>query len=335
MKKIFLILILSQFFLLSIYAQTQDSDVQKLKQINQEVIEKYKAEKYDDALKGARQALDLSVKIYGAENNATAVYYINLGEIYRVKRKNVEAAENLQKALAIYQKNPAQNKDAIPKVLESLGTVLALDGKKEQAETFFTRYVSDMEMRYSKESKEVIPALKSLGNFYIYSAQFNKADETFINRYLLTRKIFGKESDELDEIRDEHYCFTNQNFVPKDVTERRKKFEEALNKLLYPDKKEEDNLQKNGNSVINGKAMSLPKPAYPVEARNARAEGSVLVKVLLDEEGKVYKATAFCGNPLLRKASEDAAINAKFAPTRLNDLPVKVSGVIVYNFIPR
>jgi len=333
MKKIFLILILIQLFLPSIYAQTQDSDVQKLKQINQEVVEKYKAEKYDDALKAARQALDLSIKIYGAENNATAVSYTNLGEIYRVKRKNDAAAENLQKALAIYQKNPAQNKNVILIVLESLGTVLALDGKKEQAETFLMQYVSNTEMHYGKEGKEVIPALKSLGNFYIYTAQFDKADETFINRYLLTQKIFGKESDELDEIRDEHYCFTNQNFIAKDVTERRKKFEEALDKLLYPDKKEENNSQKKESNVINGTAIFLPKPAYPVEARNARAEGSVLVKVLIDEEGKVYKATAFCGNPLLRKASEEAAINAKFAPTRLNDLPVKVSGTIVYNFV--
>lgn len=84
--------------------------------------------------------------------------------------------------------------------------------------------------------------------------------------------------------------------------------------------------------VLNGKAISLPKPAYPAIARVARASGTVVVQVLVDEKGNVVSARAVSGHPLLRPASEGAARGAKFTPTKLSGKPVKVSGVITYNF---
>ncbi len=84
--------------------------------------------------------------------------------------------------------------------------------------------------------------------------------------------------------------------------------------------------------VVNGKAVSLPKPAYPQTARAVGASGKVDVQVLIDETGKVVSARAIGGHPLLRDAAEQAARSAKFSPTYLTDKPVKVSGLIVYNF---
>lgn len=86
--------------------------------------------------------------------------------------------------------------------------------------------------------------------------------------------------------------------------------------------------------VLNGKALSLPKPAYPMEARAERAGGAVTVQVTIDEEGNVISANAASGHPLLHEASEQAARRAKFSPTLVEGNPVKVTGVIVYNFVP-
>lgn len=85
--------------------------------------------------------------------------------------------------------------------------------------------------------------------------------------------------------------------------------------------------------VLNGKAKSLAKPTYPAAARAVSAEGSVAVQVLVDEEGNVASASAVSGHPLLRQAAQQAALESKFAPTMLSGQPVKVSGVIVYNFV--
>jgi protein TonB len=84
---------------------------------------------------------------------------------------------------------------------------------------------------------------------------------------------------------------------------------------------------------ITGLALSLPKPLYPPMAKQAGASGPVNVQVLIDETGKVVSAKAVSGNPLLRIAAQQAAFAARFSPTRLGDQPVKVSGVITYNFV--
>lgn len=86
--------------------------------------------------------------------------------------------------------------------------------------------------------------------------------------------------------------------------------------------------------VLNGKATGLPKPPYPPAARAVRASGAVSVQVLIDESGNVVSASAVSGHPLLRAAAVEAARAATFSPTYLAGQPVKVSGVITYNFVP-
>jgi protein TonB len=85
--------------------------------------------------------------------------------------------------------------------------------------------------------------------------------------------------------------------------------------------------------VLNGKAISLPKPAYPPIARAAHASGTVVVQVLIDENGSVVSAHAVSGHPLLQGAAVGAARQARFSPTKLSGQPVKVTGVIQYNFV--
>lgn len=86
------------------------------------------------------------------------------------------------------------------------------------------------------------------------------------------------------------------------------------------------------DGVVNGKATFLPKPPYPQPAKAVGANGAVSVQVTVDEEGNVTSAKAVSGHPLLKDAAERAARNAKFSPTFLSEQPVKVSGLIIYNF---
>lgn len=89
-----------------------------------------------------------------------------------------------------------------------------------------------------------------------------------------------------------------------------------------------------GSGVLNGKAISLPKPAYPPAARAVRAGGTVSVQLTIDEDGNVATAEAIAGHPLLRNAAVTAARGAKFSPTTESGKPVRVTGVVVYNFVP-
>jgi protein TonB len=59
----------------------------------------------------------------------------------------------------------------------------------------------------------------------------------------------------------------------------------------------------------------------------------VSVQVLVDLDGRVISAKALSGSPFLIVEAQKAALQARFSPTLLSDQPVKVSGVITYNFV--
>jgi len=84
--------------------------------------------------------------------------------------------------------------------------------------------------------------------------------------------------------------------------------------------------------VLNGKALNLPMPQYPEVARRLRTSGVVQVEVVVDENGKVISAHALSGPNILREVAVQAALRARFSPTKLSGQSVKVSGQINYNF---
>jgi TonB family protein len=85
-------------------------------------------------------------------------------------------------------------------------------------------------------------------------------------------------------------------------------------------------------SVLCGKAISLPKPAYPPEAKAAKASGTVVVEAIVDETGRVIWARPLSGHPLLLQAAKHAAYRARYSPEMLYGKPVKVRVQIYYNF---
>ena len=85
---------------------------------------------------------------------------------------------------------------------------------------------------------------------------------------------------------------------------------------------------------VTDKAIRMPKPDYPAAARPTRAGGAVPVRVVIDETGNVFTAEPIGGHPLLRAAAVDSACKAKFSPTEVDGRPVRITGVILYNFMP-
>ena len=86
-------------------------------------------------------------------------------------------------------------------------------------------------------------------------------------------------------------------------------------------------------NVESGRALQLPKPRYPALARAAHISGQVTVQLIIDVDGTVMEAAAVSGHPLLYGVSVEAARDSRFSPTKLDGKPVKVTGVITYNFI--
>ena len=86
------------------------------------------------------------------------------------------------------------------------------------------------------------------------------------------------------------------------------------------------------SQVLQGKAIERRTPNYPPLAKQIHLSGSVSVEVMIGLDGRVEAARAINGHPMLASAAVEAARGWRFEPTLLNGTPVRVSGVIVFNF---
>ncbi len=84
--------------------------------------------------------------------------------------------------------------------------------------------------------------------------------------------------------------------------------------------------------VLQGSAIRRVQPPYPPIAKAARASGAVQVQVTISEDGRVIDAQVVSGHPLLRDAALQAARQWVFKPTELSGVPVKVQGILTFNF---
>ena len=91
--------------------------------------------------------------------------------------------------------------------------------------------------------------------------------------------------------------------------------------------------QKSSDKLQKGELIEAPQPTYPEEAKKEKIEGEVTVVITIGDEGNVISAKARSGPEPLYRASEGAALKARFKPSLLNGKPVKVSGVMTYNFV--
>jgi len=119
--------------------------------------------------------------------------------------------------------------------------------------------------------------------------------------------------------------------VDKMIAEAQNHGEKVLGICINHDCDKESTIQ--GDTLERGRVLQLPQPAFPAIARAAHVQGSVDVQVLIDKDGKVIAAAAVSGHPLLQAASVKAAREAVFTPTKLDGAPVKVTGIIKYNFV--
>lgn len=84
--------------------------------------------------------------------------------------------------------------------------------------------------------------------------------------------------------------------------------------------------------VLHGLVDHLEPPKYPEEEMKSRTQGDVILKVVVDESGKVILSTPVEGNPLLTAASVDALRESRFRPYLLNGMPLRVESQVGFRF---
>ncbi|MCS6886198.1 MAG: tetratricopeptide repeat protein [Acidobacteriota bacterium] len=127
----------------------KDSETEKLKkeaeQLNEQVIQLYKAGKYDEAIPLIQRAIEIRTTILGPEHPDTAYSINDLAELYSAKG-NYEQAEKLHKqALIIREKTLGLHHELTILSMMNLAKLFSMKGNYEQAEQYATQALRNCE----------------------------------------------------------------------------------------------------------------------------------------------------------------------------------------------
>lgn len=334
MAKLFFFVLLGFSLTATAFAQ-ETADVQELAKLNTEVVSLYSAGKYDDALPKASSAVELARKAYGKGSAAHGRALRNLGFVQIAKGDDNEAEKALDDAWDIFRKEANPDKKALS---ESAAMLAALGNIKYRrnmisSESTYKAALGLWERAEGPDSANLVPSLWGLANISYWRREYDKSAEYFARLVPLLAKSPNKNAGDLTLAFYRTQCsFRKANkedaFAPlKAAYGKAAEFEPGT------DSKPKAKLINAG--VVNGKALSLPKPPFPADLPRVRSNQVVEVDVLISEQGDVISACAQkSANEAYIPVSEAAAYQSKFSPTTLEGRPVKVSGRITYKFYP-
>jgi TonB family protein len=84
--------------------------------------------------------------------------------------------------------------------------------------------------------------------------------------------------------------------------------------------------------VSAGLLVYKVQPEYPIEARYARIQGSVVLRAVISKDGSIEGLTLISGHPMLAPAAIDAVKQWRYKPYLLMGNPVEVDTEILVNF---
>ena len=311
------------FLSTALVAQTESGELVESRELNTKVVNLFAQRKYDEALPLAKRALQLREMALGPTHEDLIPLLTNLGEIYGAEKKPSDARTYFERALTIAEKSFGENDLRIARLLDRLGLIAYAGRRTDDAGRFFSRSLKIKEAALGPEHVDLAATIFNLAEIYRLRANYEKSEQLFERLIRIRGKAPGKDNADLISALEEYVAVREaQNKDPGAAAQK-------LTELL----------QANGivqGGVLNGKALKLQPPEYPAMAKMNHDSGTVRVQVTIDETGHVISAKAVDAGSTsvtLVSAAVNAARQSLFTPTYLSGKPVKVTGIIIYNFV--
>ncbi len=306
---------------------SQTSELVESQKLTAKVLKLYGEWKYDEALPLAKRALELREAALGRNHEDLIPLLLNLGELYKATEKLSDAHSSFERALQISEKAFGADDLRVARILDRLAYVTYAQRDERKAESLFARSLAIKEKAVGLESPDLAQTAFALGELYRFRRDYPKAGPLYQRVIRIREKLGQKDDPELLKALQGYLIVLFGQNKTDEVGPVQKRIAELVG--------DKGPIQ---GGVLNGKAISLPVPEYPAAARSDHASGQVRVQVLIDETGRVIQARAVNvsgTHGALITAAENAARRARFTPTLLSGMPVKVNGVIIYNFFGR
>ena len=294
--------------------------------LTESVMQLAKEGKLDEALSLAKRALEIRERLLPPTDPLVAQSLSYVGDLHIAKRDYGPAKTILQRLLQLQQERFGPDDVNLGRIHERLGFVYLSDGNVGKAEEEYKLALQLKEKKFGPESLEVADPLVGLATVYRARDNFRQGAPLFKRALSIYGKHSGVNSPAFDQTSLGFTCLaheTGNREATKEIDEIWKQFAPAGSTSQSP-----------YTQFLNTKALSLPKPDYPQEARARRVSGTVIMKVKIDEKGQVIDARDMCqGSPYLSPGALASVWKARFAPTLINDKPVKVDGIVTYRFV--
>jgi tetratricopeptide (TPR) repeat protein len=294
--------------------------------LSAQIVRLYDEGKYDEALPPAKRLLMIREKTAGKDSLAVANALNTIGNLYLKKEKYSDAASFLERSLKITETIEGDNL-SVSMILDRLALINYVRGDYSKTEEQYKRALAIKEKQLGQTHVEVLNSLSNLADYYKLREQYKKA-EIYLQRIIAAKEMAAGSSSDLAETIYQYAC------LKRKMNERveAEKMEARAESLLDTSGAGAPTVLPLDYGVINGRALKLARPSYPQEARAVRQSGTVQVRVLINEAGKVVRACAIAGPSVFWRVTEVAAYRAVFSPTTIEGRPVKVTGIITYNF---
>lgn len=336
---------------------TQAAGQSEITRLSAQVAVLYGQDKYDEALVLARRVVDLVEASSTVDALSQVTAYSNLGAIYIAKREGGSAVKAFLRAVEIYETQKLDRGNArLGNLYVSLGAALIFERDLSKAKLAYESALALAEQSKTRNASRIGGLLFRLGDLSQAQNEETSARANYRRALTIYGELARPLTKEERDLLESYFCplyllsdpkAENGKYSAKDNLTLSADLRAILsapegvspkvhlarsNEAREPDPKPFDGV----GGVINGKATRRIVPPYPREAKAERASGTVFVFVTIDEQGNVIEAKACSrGHMALQKAAEEAARDWKFSLTTLSGTPVKVTGVIIFNFTPR
>ena len=310
--------------------QTKAAEAAEADRLITEVVQLYKAGKYDEALPIAKRAVEICAKLRPPDQRLITAALGNLAELYLIKQDYIAAARLFERYLKMYEKVFGSDNPGVAKILEKLALTSYHAGDFEAAEKSYQRLLAITEHAPNADRRDLVSSLYNLAVFYQSRRDFKKARSMYEQLITNMERLFGPNDNDLAQALERYACVLRSN----DEMHEADNVESRADAILFRAGVENKETVPLPADIFacRLKVIKRPLPSYPAAATRAGVGGRVIVEVVVSETGNVVSAKTVIGHPLLSPAAEKAAMGAKYAPLMVAGQPVSVKGVLQYRF---
>ena len=204
--------------------------------------------------------------------------------------------------------------------------------KYEEAARLAQTAVEAAERQFGQDSLEAGAALMNLANIYVARRDSAKAKKAMARVIELRAKRPGPSQQFERDALEGFTCLDASNLrATPDLDLSRR-----IYRILVEDSVLEQGYQlsPDKSELKIGEPAGKPQPDYPAGAKAAHASGVAVMRITVDESGRVVETAPLgCSTPAFVDAGASAARRASFKPTLVNGKPVRVRGIIFYRWI--